>query len=76
MATLSIKNVPDELYERLRARARRNRRSIAQEVLHTLSESLEERKTLSILDLRGLGKEHWRSTDAAGQDSERASWDG
>jgi predicted nucleic acid-binding protein len=35
-------------------------RSIAQEVTHLLSEVLETPKPLSILDLKGLGKEHWR----------------
>lgn len=76
MATLNVKNVPEALYEKLRDRARRNRRSIAQEVLHTLSQALEEPKSRSILDLRGLGKEHWRSVDAARHvKSERDSWE-
>lgn len=33
MATLTIKNVPDALYERLKERARRQRRSINQEAI-------------------------------------------
>ena len=36
MATLYVENVPDELYEALRKRARRNRKSIAAEVLELL----------------------------------------
>lgn len=36
MATLTIRNVPDELYAALKERARRNRRSLNQEVLALL----------------------------------------
>ncbi len=36
MATLTIKNVPDDLYARLKARAVRNRRSLNQESLAIL----------------------------------------
>lgn len=76
MATLNIKNLPDALYRKLQARAKRDRRSVAQEVTHLLSEALETTKRLSILDLQGLGKEHWQSIDAAGHvQRERASWD-
>lgn len=76
MATLNIKNLPDTLYRKLQARARRERRSVAQEVTHLLSQALEEPRPLSILDLRGLGKELWRETDAAAHvRRERDSWD-
>ena len=76
MATLNIKNLPDPLYRKLRARARRRRRSVAQEVILLLTEATEESSTLSILDLRGLGKEHWRGVDPAKHvASERRSWD-
>jgi plasmid stability protein len=67
---------PDALYKKLRARAKREHRSIAQEVIHLLSDAIETPKTLSILELRGLGKEHWREVDAAEHvEHERASWD-
>jgi len=36
MATLYVENVPDELYEAIRARARENRKSITAEVLALL----------------------------------------
>jgi plasmid stability protein len=36
MATLTIRNVPDDLYAALKERARRNRRSLNQEVLALL----------------------------------------
>ena len=76
MATLNIKNLPDGLYRKLQARARRERRSVAQEVTHLLSHALEASKPLSILELQGLGKELWRGVDAAGHvRRERASWD-
>lgn len=76
MATLNVKNLPDALYRKLRARAKRDRRSVAQEVTHLLAEALDEREALSILALQGLGKELWRDADAADHvRRERASWD-
>lgn len=76
MATLNIKNLPDPLYEKLKARARRDRRSVAQEVTHLLSVALEAAPAHSILELQGLGKELWDGIDAAAHvESERASWD-
>lgn len=76
MATLNVKNLPDALYKKLQARAKHERRSIAQEVTRLLSEALEAPKPLSILDLRGLGKEYWRDVDATSHvRRERASWD-
>ena len=76
MATLNVKGLPDGLYKRLQARAKRDRRSVAQEVTYLLTEALETPKPLSILDLRGLGKEHWRGQDAAAHvERERAGWD-
>jgi plasmid stability protein len=76
MAVLNVKNLPDALYRKLKARAKREHRSIAQEVIHLLSDAIETPRTLSILELRGLGKEHWREADAAEHvEHERASWD-
>ncbi len=40
MATLYVENVPDKLYEALRERARRQRRSIAAEVLTLLEQNI------------------------------------
>jgi len=39
MATLNIKNFPDRLYRRIKQRAGRNRRSMAQEVVQLLDEA-------------------------------------
>ena len=76
MATLNVKNLPDALYRKLQARARRERRSVAQQVTEMLSRALEEPAPLSILDLQGLGKEHWRGIDAAEHvERERSTWD-
>ena len=76
MAVLNIKNLPDSLYKKLQARAKRQHRSIAQEVTHLLTDALETSKPLSILDLQGLGKNHWKGIDASKHiDRERASWD-
>jgi plasmid stability protein len=76
MATLNVKNLPDGLYRRLQARAKRQRRSVAQEVTQILSEALETPKPVSILELQGLGKEHWQNLDAATHvERERAAWD-
>ena len=64
MATLNIKNLPDRLYKKLQARAKEDRRSVAQEVTHLLDVALDAAEPLSILELRGLSKEHWRDLDA------------
>lgn len=40
MATLYVENVPDELYQALRARARSVRKSMAQEVIAILERSV------------------------------------
>jgi plasmid stability protein len=76
MATLNVKNLPDALYRKLQTRAKRQRRSVAQEVAQILSDVLESPKPLSILELHGLGKENWRDIDASAHvDRERDSWD-
>jgi plasmid stability protein len=46
MATLYVENVPRELYEALRARARQRRHSIAAEVLALLEENIPTEKEL------------------------------
>ena len=76
VAILNIKGFPDDLYEQLRDRAKRDHRSIAQEVIHLLAEAVVAERPRSILELRGLGKSTWSSIDA-GQHvaQERDSWD-
>lgn len=76
MATLNIKNFPDALYGKLQDRAEREHRSVAQEVIHLLEQVTEPPERLSILGLRGLGKDLWQGVDAAAHvRSERDSWD-
>jgi plasmid stability protein len=76
LATLNVKNLPDSLYRKLQARAKRQRRSVAQEVTQILSEALETPKPLSILELQGLGKERWQNVDASNHvERERSGWD-
>jgi plasmid stability protein len=75
MATLNVKNLPDGLYRKLKARAKRERRSVAQEVTILLAQALDPPSARSILELRGLGKELWREVDATSHvASERAAW--
>ncbi len=75
MATLNVKEFPDELYGRLKVRAERERRSVAQEVIHLLAAAVAEPEPLSILALRGLGKEHWAGVEAGEHvERERGSW--
>ncbi len=75
MATLIVKNLPDSLYRKLKARAKRERRSVAQEVKVLLTEVLGSTASLSILQLQGLGKELWRDVDAeAHVADERTAW--
>ena len=47
MASLTLKNVPDDLLDRLRAQARRERRSLNQEALYLLEQALGARPTRS-----------------------------
>jgi hypothetical protein len=45
-------------------------------VTRILAEALEKPEPLSILELKGLGKEVWEGIDAASYvDHERRSWD-
>jgi plasmid stability protein len=75
MAVLNIKSVPDPLYRKLQARAKRERRSVTQEVIQILEQALNESAPASILELQGLGKEIWAGTDAdAYVRKEREAW--
>ena len=65
MATLNVKNFPDEIYERLKARAAAEHRSVAGQVVSLLDLATRNRNPLSILELRGLGKEVWEGVDGA-----------
>ncbi len=76
MATLNIKNLPDRLYRKIQARAAREHRSIAQEVIHILSVATENTTPLSILELQGLGKDVWKKVEGSKHViRERREWD-
>ncbi len=76
MAVLNVKSVPDKLYRKLQARAKRQRRSVAQEVLQILDQALTEPPRLSIMNLQGLGKDIWRNIDSDQYiEAERRTWD-
>jgi len=76
VATLNVKNLPDSLYRKLQKRAKRQHRSVAQEVTKILDDALKTPDPLSILTLRGLGKEQWIGIEAAARvEAERESWD-
>jgi plasmid stability protein len=76
MPTLNIKNFPASLYRKLKERARREHRSMAQQVTHILERALEEPEPVSILELEGLGEELWQAEGAAEYVArERESWD-
>lgn len=64
MATLTIRNLPDELHRELKERAKRNRRSLNQEVIAELADAscavMEgdvERKRLRAEEMIGMVKE-------------------
>ena len=49
--SLSIKNVPDEVVERLRTRAARNRRSLQGELLDLIERAVDDVPTISARDV-------------------------
>lgn len=78
MATLNIKNFPDDLHRELRKQAEQDHRSLARHVIHLLRLGAlpRPRKKHSILELEGLGEEIWKGVDAAEYvKQERDSWD-
>ena len=69
MATLYVENIPDDLYEALRSRAKARRRSIAAEVLALLEENVPTARELRsrhewVRKLARLRKQHARSARA------------
>jgi len=76
VAILNVKNLPDSLYRKLQKRAKQQHRSVAQEVTKILDDVLESPDLLSILTLRGLGREQWTGIEAAAHvEVERKSWE-
>ncbi len=76
VATLNIKNFPEPPYEALQKQAEQEHRSVAQEVIHLLEHATNQAAPLSILELRGLGKDLWAGIDPKAHiQAERDSWD-
>ena len=65
MATVTLKNVPENLVERLKVVARENRRSLNQEALSRLEESLESRQRRGAETVAALRRLHKRSARPA-----------
>lgn len=70
MPILHVRSVPEELYERLRQRARDENRSISAEVISLLERSLQvqERSQAEILDSINRGRS-FRPADVGAPDS-------
>ena len=60
MATLTLKNIPDELHALLKESAERNRRSLNSEILIRLESAF----TAPVVDVRKLAREMKAFTDA------------
>lgn len=73
MATLYVENVPGELYEALRKRAKDNRRSIAAEVITLLEEQVPTAAELHRRKNLGRRLERLRSLQPAGEGPFEAS---
>lgn len=61
MATLTIKNVPDELYAELKRRAEENRRSLNGEVIYSLEQLVQRghaRHRPGVADFRALRQQY------------------
>ena len=71
MATLHVRNVPDDLYESLRRRAREEGRSINAEAIELLRPALVERDRLSIAELLARA-EQLRATQTPDPDAPTA----
>jgi plasmid stability protein len=65
MATMTLKNVPEKLVERLKIEARENRRSLNQEALSRLERSLESRLRSGAETVVMLRRLHKRSAGPA-----------
>jgi len=69
MATLYVENVPDELYQALRERARQHRKSITAEVLSLLAENVvtaaERKARVQFLKQTQRLRSHRARSDAA-----------
>ena len=65
MPTITVKNIPDDLYQRLKAAAQRNRRSLNGEIISRIEQSLTSRRATAdelLTRLRRLHESYGRRT--------------
>ena len=74
MKSLSIKNVPDELVERLKTRAKRNHRSMQGEMLAIMEEAVPGGR-LSLRDVYQMGRDQGLRTEGDSTATIRAERD-
>lgn len=78
MPTLNIKGFPEELYKVLGELAKKERRSLKSEVIYLLEQSicLHQKEKISLMELKGLGKEKWKKAKLTKYiNEERDSWE-
>ena len=63
MATITINNLPEDIYHFLKQNAEKNKRDIQEEIILLLKKIVNEKKNYQITQLRGLGKEIWKNID-------------
>jgi len=74
MATLNVKNFPDDLYAKLKKRAKQQGRSVSSEVTQLLARDLNRPKKYTVDDLKGLAGP-WKNVDVEKWiERERDSW--
>lgn len=74
MATLNVKNFPDDLYAKLKKRAKQEGRSVSSEVTQLLARDLNRPGKYTVEDLKGLAGP-WKGVDILKWiDRERDSW--
>ena len=73
---LSIKNVPDELAERLRERARNAHRSLQGELIVILEEAVRDERKMSPAEVLAAVRELGVSTGSDAEAAVRAARDG
>ena len=74
--TLSVKNAPDEVVQKLKARAARNHRSLQGELMDIISRAAEERPRATAADLLELVRATGVKTDSDSVEIIRAARDG
>ncbi len=64
MKTITVKSIPDDLYERLKQRATENRRSINSEIIVCIERSVQSQKQEEIDDILAKARQMRSWTEA------------